>query len=80
MPLYILRIHFPMQYHPYHFPELQIHLQTTFCFPKLSQMTVEWMDRNDSANTEIISPGQSTPNFLDPKTLVLPEMHFIPGL
>ena len=43
-------------------------------------MTVEWMDRNDSENTMIISPGQSAPNFLDPKTLVLPEMHFIPGL
>ena len=53
-------------------PELETHLHTTFCFPKLSQMTLEWMDRNDSANTEIISPGQSAPNFLDPKTLVFP--------
>jgi len=43
-------------------------------------MTVEWMDRNNSANTEIISPGQSAPNFLDPKTLALPKMHFIPEL
>jgi len=72
-----------MQYHPYHpdpDPELETHLHTTFCFSKLSHMTLEWMDRNNSANTEIISPGQSAPNFLDPKTLALPKMHFIPEL